>query len=353
MSRITARAPGKIFLLGEYAVLDGAPAIVAAVDRVVEVQLTRRRTEIVQITASGHGDSIAFPAGRPPQHAPLRFALSAYAHAIAAWPHLANNGYDLVIRSDGLDGSWRTDTGAAAETARDRDLGHKTGLGSSAAVTVALTAALAAAAGTEATPAAFRAAVCAAASVAHRAAQHGLGSGADVAASTYGGVIRFEPRSHALPRTTQLTLPSATMLLIGWTGAGSATAPLVHRYHQLDQRVRAPFVRVTRGAVEWFSSALQRGAVSLAAVDAAATALEQLAGAAEMPLLNARLRQMIAIARAHGAAAKPSGAGGGDCGIAFTANPTAAERIRDAWRVAGLLPLDVHLSRDGVVVAAA
>ncbi|MDF1702969.1 MAG: hypothetical protein P1V36_17615, partial [Planctomycetota bacterium] len=37
--RIEARAPAKLVLMGEYAVLEGAPAIVAAVNRLVRVEL--------------------------------------------------------------------------------------------------------------------------------------------------------------------------------------------------------------------------------------------------------------------------------------------------------------------------
>ncbi|TMA47704.1 MAG: hypothetical protein E6J83_04365, partial [Deltaproteobacteria bacterium] len=36
----TARAPGKLFLSGEYVVLMGAPAVIAAIDRYAEVRVT-------------------------------------------------------------------------------------------------------------------------------------------------------------------------------------------------------------------------------------------------------------------------------------------------------------------------
>src|SRR5437016_3795447 len=40
MSEAAARAPGKLFLSGEYVVLMGAPAVIAAVDRYAEVRVT-------------------------------------------------------------------------------------------------------------------------------------------------------------------------------------------------------------------------------------------------------------------------------------------------------------------------
>ena len=39
MMTVRARAPGKLFLTGEWAVLRGAPALVAAIDRHVEVAI--------------------------------------------------------------------------------------------------------------------------------------------------------------------------------------------------------------------------------------------------------------------------------------------------------------------------
>ena len=39
MTEAVARAPGKLFLSGEYVVLMGAPAVLAAVDRYAEVRV--------------------------------------------------------------------------------------------------------------------------------------------------------------------------------------------------------------------------------------------------------------------------------------------------------------------------
>jgi phosphomevalonate kinase len=54
------------------------------------------------------------------------------------------------------------------------------------------------------------------------------------------------------------------------------------------------------------------------------------------------------VARAAGVVAKPSGAGGGDCGIAFARSAAEADALRGAWRDAGIVPLPVGIARDGV-----
>ena len=114
---------------------------------------------------------------------------------------------------------------------------------------------------------------------------------------------------------------------------------------------RAAFVAVSRSYVDSFVGGLRQGVLSHAAIDGTADALDRLGQQLGLPIVTRRLAQLIAVARAHGAAAKTSGAGGGDCGIALTRDAVAAERIRSAWRAAHLVPLDVALDPTGVTVA--
>ena len=352
---LIARAPGKLFLLGEYAVLDGGPAIVAGVDRYVSVRRVSRDDGKVRIEAPGHSEPLEFALGAMPlSHPSLGFALAAYAHAAAVRPEIATRGVELTIGSQ-LDG----------------DDGIKLGLGSSAAVTVATVAALLApdfdvaqrsmdplltspvrgdahGGGTL-----VRDTIFSTAWRAHRAAQGGVGSGADVAASTYGGIVRFTPGRRLLPRVAALPRPIDAILLAVWTGAAAATTKLVARYSELPHDARHDFVRASRASVDCLARALRRGSLSSHALDAGGAALTRLANATGLPLLTPRLNELVAIARTHGVAAKPSGAGGGDCGIALTTDPTLARRVRAAWQAAGLQPLDLRLSSQGVTVGAA
>jgi phosphomevalonate kinase len=54
MTIVTASAPGKAVLSGEYVVLDGAPAIATALDRRARITLTSVAQECHSITAPGY-----------------------------------------------------------------------------------------------------------------------------------------------------------------------------------------------------------------------------------------------------------------------------------------------------------
>jgi phosphomevalonate kinase len=56
------------------------------------------------------------------------------------------------------------------------------------------------------------------------------------------------------------------------------------------------------------------------------------------------------VAARLGIAAKPSGAGAGDCAIAFARSPAEADALRGAWREAGFLPLALTIEPAGVHV---
>lgn len=55
--RLTASAPGKLVLLGEYAVLDGAPALVLAVNRRARAALATTTAEDFAVDAPSLGIS--------------------------------------------------------------------------------------------------------------------------------------------------------------------------------------------------------------------------------------------------------------------------------------------------------
>ncbi len=141
---VVASAPGKIVLSGEYAVLDGVPAISMAVGRRAVVTLANSSSGECNLSAPG-------------------FA-----------------GADKYRILDAVCDGVRPEKNIKLDSRAFSDGGNKTGIGSSAALTVALVASL-----NESED------VLSEALLAHRAAQGGAGSGVDVATAVRGGLIEF------------------------------------------------------------------------------------------------------------------------------------------------------------------
>jgi mevalonate kinase len=323
MSGVVASAPGKLFLTGEYAVLGGAPALVLAVDRRARVSVAAGEGPLViDSAADGRRDEFAAP---PPGPLP-----GGDARAVVAAMRTLACGSGAMVRVD--------------TTAFVRD-GEKLGLGRSAAALVATVAALLGARGGFA-----RARVLEAALAGHALLQDGHGSGADVAAAVHGGLVevrRRGPDACVTPRA----LPPGVRVVVGWSGAPAATTPLVARF--LAVREHAAVTLATLAAeAERAAGCVASGDADglLAATDAAGTLLERLGRDLDIPIVTPALARLVATARRLGAAAKPSGAGGGDCGIALVRSEEAARALRDAWRAEGIEPLAVGMAADGVTL---
>ncbi|RGE24195.1 phosphomevalonate kinase [Leucobacter sp. wl10] len=361
---IETRAPGKLYVAGEYAVVEpGEPAVLVAVDRYLSVRLTE---------ASGEGRVRSSAYGRAPaiwvrdrdsgrivhEHEPLDYVFSAITtvERLRAERGLPPRYFDLDIGSE-LD---------------DAD-GRKFGLGSSAAVTAAVVAALDEFYGLGLDlERRFRLALLATVEVSPRA------SGGDLAASTFGGWIRYvspdrdavraHRAEHGIAATlesdvwsgcgaTPLPRPEALRLLVGWTGSPASTERLVAGVGGAArtapaERPGATFVDASRDCVDRLSAALlhRDGPAALAAVRRARRLLQGLGESAGIRIETDRLRTLCEIAEQHGAAAKPSGAGGGDCGIALAPADLDANGILREWEAHGILtlPLSAHPAAGGV-----
>ena len=338
MPTIRASAPGKLFLLGEYAVLEGAPALLTAVDRRVEVTVNESRTGAWQVSAPNLGirdltlaTNGTLPAGlTDQQRAHLRVfdgvratvqaaALQAVARPAQARPSLTVPPLTISIDSSALSRG-----------------GHKLGLGSSAATAVALTASLARAWGLSLDQGElFRLA-----HAAHRTAQNGAGSGGDVAASVHGGLIRYTPGAAVVP----LLWPEQLRISAVVTGEGSLTTRLVGRVADYAAENpaghRADLDRLARLARQ-AESALANPADFLRLASAYFSALSELDDHARAGIVSARHRELHDLARREGGVFKSSGAGGGDVGLAFSYAGEPTERLAGALARAGaaIVPL--------------
>jgi phosphomevalonate kinase len=345
---VTVSVPGKLFLAGEYAVTRGGPALVAAVSRRLHCR-ARARSGQAAIALRSRACSFRMgPGAGEPEKAPRELRFVAFAARLATHA-LGLDDLELEIET---------------ESALD-DLGaEKTGLGGSAAATVATVSAIWAVAGRDAVGDATLQQRLAIALLAHRVAQGG-GSGADVVASTAGGVVAIEgldstatPRSlsDAILRLPQappvsferLELPAGLSLEAVGTGRAAASGPRASRFAAAcegpERRLLDAWATGMRVAVEEFIAALRDGSseATLRACAGSGRWLERLAPLVPVPICTPRLRLACAIARRCGGVGRVSGAGGGDCAIALVRDDRRME-LRDAWRRAGLSPLEVYV----------
>ncbi|BAV41761.1 phosphomevalonate kinase [Mycobacterium ulcerans] len=348
------KAPGKLVILGEFAVVEpGCGALVAAMDRYV----------IVQAADLGIGGGVAVSseliAGTVDLDSDRSVAARQLPH-IASAVAIARQWLDCPDRGVGL-----------TITSQLHERGVKLGLGSSGAVTAAVVDAVTAAWGAPVDRTTlFRLALIATARLTTS------GSGVDVAAAVFGGWLSYRsPDRQAIVELAAADLHSAVhaewpghviaavapppeRLLVGWTGAPAATTAQIGRLASGD-RTRDEIVRRFRESSEECVDAtigLLTPATASCCGSAPAGAglgehvrqfrnlLCELDRATAMGIFTERLNALCAAAETSGAAAKPSGAGGGDCGIALAGSSVDVAGLGRSWLHAGIRPLDVDVA---------
>lgn len=343
-----ASAPGKLVLLGEYAVLDGAPGLVVAVDRRVEVE--------VSLLAQGPSTLLAPELGLVQPQA-LDSPVGLAGRKSSAVVEAALAGAVAAVRARGASASGSAAplavrTRSAAFLAPD---GQKLGLGASAAIATATSAAaLRLLLDSPLSPAELLACVVAS----HRQAQGGVGSGIDVAASCMGGLVAYRIvalDAGAAPRAEAVPWPSALHGLVVFSGRSANTAEYIAKVRAFAGRAptahRALVGELGQLAAQGVEAA-QRGAVLelLSVVRAYGEGLARLGGESGADIDSAAHRRWRAIVSAVDGVYKPSGAGGGDVGVALSTDPTALARAATGLAAEGAYVVALTVGERGVFV---
>lgn len=354
--KLRASAPGKLLLLGEYAVLEGAPALVMAVDRRAVAELTASEDGYSVFAPEVHPQPVTFsmsadsaPQWRDPApEVTARFSLvTQVVQALAAQSLLPATPFHLRLDSAAFfHHATGSDTAAPA----------KLGLGSSAAMTTALASVLAAFAGHRARIE-DRAAWLRTLLQIHRQFQGGLGSGADVAAAVHGGIIRFQldPFDKAAPQVIPLNWPAQLQRLWVWSGQSASTSSFLNTLEcWRDDQPRAylhHMAELTAIADAGAAGAVADDALSLRqALAAAAVALHSLGEASKIPIFSDGHRRIAEVVEAAGGIYKPCGAGGGDLGLAVADDEANVGGVRAALAAAGHVVLDLGVDHAGLVL---
>jgi phosphomevalonate kinase len=353
-------APGKLFVAGEYAVVEaGYPAVLVAVDRHVTVRLAR--AEDAGSIASDQYGRLPVVWRRDGGRVVLDHDSRPFDYVLAA--------IDVVERFAAEQGRTLGFYDISISSELDDQSGRKFGLGSSAAVTAATVRALDRfyELGLP-TLQLLKLALLATVQV------NPMGSGGDVAASLYGGWIRYAALDRDWLRAAvaggsaaaggpgpltalldadwpglavrRLPTPRSMRLVVGWTGVPASTTRLVEAMQSRKGAAEShypDFLAASRACVDALSAAIERddAPAAKAEIRRARGLLTSLARAAGVDIETPALRTLCETAEDVGAAAKSSGAGGGDCGIVLVDADTDLEPMLRDWELSDVRHLSL------------
>ena len=367
---ISQSAPGKLYIAGEYAVVEpGHQAVLVAVARFITVRITEAE-DGGSADPTGHISSTLYETQsltwyRRPEDGVVMVDKQFDDYVVSAIRMV-----EQMVREAGgplryfdLDVSSELDDGS----------GRKLGLGSSSAVTVATVRAVARFYGLVLDDmAVYKLALLATDAV------QPIGSGGDIAASSFTGWVAYTSPDRAWlhqvsgapgmgsspggsaglselvrmdwPLLSIRRLPAPGLRLsVGWTGSPASTPRLVadvqaHARGAQDAAYTA-FLRESEACLSALTLALREddgGEIGLR-IQEGRRLLSGLSRTSGITIETSQLRRLVEIAQEHGAVAKSSGAGGGDCGIALCPPGTDVAAMHAAWESAGIQPLDLRV----------
>jgi phosphomevalonate kinase len=321
-------APSKLFLCGEYAVLWGGAARVLAVGPRAEALVRSRADRTVELlTAEGRLLGLSTPLG-------------------VRWDGEVTDGFrfaaralDVVYRAEG-----RECLGLSLALAPSRlgPGGSKLGTGSSARTAVLAVEAAAGVLGVKSTlPLAL---------LAHAEAQLGKGSGADVAAASVGGLVRYRRWPVELALSGGKALPLALkdsgpvdvvrtglnpdFLTYAFAGQSAQTPGMIAEAERsLDEKARTAFVAESDVLGDALEDALRGG--RFGAIREACEGLQQLL-ASLGKVVTPALARILALASSASSTGKVSGAGGGDGCLLLSPDAEAQGRLLDTLQARGI-----------------
>lgn len=313
--KVSASAPGKLFLLGEYAVLAGECALLMAVDRRARVNIRPGQRTRVRIRAAEERD----------------VTIEEATILGAALDVLSGRG--LLDPQALEDHAIELDTGAFYQD------GKKLGVGSSAALMVAIIRALS-------SQTLSNEALLDLARECHSVFQGGRGSGGDIAASMMGGCIRFERGRFPSP----VDLPDDLHMLMIWTGRSASTPRYVSgfekwraRHPGAAERLVGRLGGICRGAIDDLGDRQTEAFIGkVRQFNQGLAELSDVTGLGFYSPEHVLLRDLV---EAHGLVYKPSGAGGGDFGMACTVDADRQRRLEETLNNQGYLTLSPVVGR--------
>ena len=315
MTALVASAPGKLVVCGEYAVLDGAPAVALAVDR----------RAVVCAEAADRWSVVAPGFDERPHEFSLHAARIEWPQRVSPLPLL-----DAVVGS--LSGVPDHPLALTLDTASFFAAGGKLGLGSSAALAVAASGALTTWIGSSCDG------LLETAASAHRELQGGRGSGVDVATAVRGGLLQYRMPDDVV----DLNWPRGLHARVLYSGVPASTTAKLERLTALgrDPSRDALVATATAAADAWRSA--DRDAV-LASTAEFAVSLVAFSRAHDLGVFASGHERLRVLAQSEGLVYKPCGAGGGDVGMVLGRDAATVAAFAEAASREGFRDLAMNI----------
>lgn len=297
-------APGKAVIWGEYAVLEGAPALVMAVDRYATATIEPAE-DYWQLSSQGFESSAKLTASE------LLSASATESSGITGLLRAVLSALDDPAVPSGA----RVETDSRRfHTRQESGPAQKLGIGSSAAVCTAASAVIA-----EFLDQPFSEAIPLAA---HRLLQGKAGSGLDVAAACHGGLIRFESG-----QSSPMEWPESLSYQYFWVGQAARTSEHLARFSDWRSSSDTSTLDALCSASEALFSQAGFGQADLAHLEDYVARLKAMDVAANLGIFSDAHDRLHALANRAQVVYKPCGAGGGDIGIAVSDDPTQLDEL--------------------------
>ena len=168
------------------------------------------------------------------------------------------------------------------------------------------------------------------------------GSGIDIATSYTGGVVRFQDRE-----VQSISLPSGVKTRVLYVGTSTTTSDKVLLFKDwLSEQPKSTAERI-KSASETVASSVGQAADFLDALRYFVEIQEFIDSGSRIGIWGPQHRAMKSLANQEGVLYKPSGAGGGDIGLAMSTDPEALDRLVESAEKMGLKEIEVQVEDAG------